>query len=69
MSQRTDLCAATMQGSVYVRWQLCFSDAAVHCAYAVACCYAVAMSLLEVILLAILDRLDANPQSVTVDHE
>jgi len=57
-----------MQGSVYVRWQLSCSEAAVHSAHAVACFYAVALFLLEVILLAILDRFDANPQSGTVDH-
>ena len=56
------------QGSVYIRWQLCCAEAVYRSAYAVACCYAVlcALFFLEVILLAIHNRIDANPQSGTV---
>ena len=43
-SKLTDLCAAMIQGSVYVRWQLCCSVAVYRSAYAVACCYAVLRS-------------------------
>ena len=47
-----------MQGLVCIRCKLCCSEAAVRSAHAVACCYAV--------LLTILNRIDANPQSGTV---
>jgi len=42
-SQLTDLCAAMIQGSVYVRWQLSCLEAAVRAAHAVVSCYDVAM--------------------------
>ena len=57
-----------IQGSVYVLWQLYCSEAAVQSAHAVACCCAVANFLLKVIFLSILNRIDAIPQSGTVDH-
>jgi hypothetical protein len=64
MSKVTDLGAAMIQGSVYERWQLCCSVVVYRSAYAVACCYAVLPIFLhEVILLAILNRIDANRQS------
>jgi len=43
-SQLIDLYAAMIQGSVYVCWQLCCSEAVCRSAYAVACCYAVLRS-------------------------
>ena len=57
-----------IQGSVYVRWPLCCSEATVHSAHGAACCCAVAIFLLKVILLGIINIIDANPQSGTVDH-
>jgi len=51
-----------------VRWQLCCSEAAVHSAHGAACCCAVAIFLLKVILLGIIKRIDAKLQSGTVYH-
>jgi len=36
----SDLCAAMIEGSVYVRWQLCCSEAVIRCAHETTCCYA-----------------------------
>jgi len=40
----TDLCAAMIHSSVYIRWQLCCSEAIVCSPRTVACCYAVLRS-------------------------
>jgi len=65
-SQRTDLCAAMIQGSVYARWQMCCSEAVYRSAFVVACFSAVALFLLEFILLAVHNSVDTNPHYGTV---
>jgi len=53
-----------IQGSFYVRWQQCCLEAVFRAAYTVTWCYAALRSfLLEIIFLAMLNRIDANSQS------
>ena len=64
-AQLTDLCAALIQGSVYIRWQPSAALLTLSLVAMLLLCR-VALFLLEVILLAIRNRIDVNPQSGTV---